>query len=435
VIQPVNDPPAFTSQPVTLAVVQEDYQYTVTTSDPDGDKVTVTAPVKPSWANLSTPGNNGVSRLHGRPPAGALGNFNVRLQASDGTATVEQAFVLYVNVRPVLRSLEVATQEDAPLVLNGEFFGQGCTDGNGNALQSVRITGVPASGKLLLAAQELKAGDTVAATSLTGLKYQPAANYFGRDAFTWNAYDGYHFSTAPARVDIVVVPVNDPPKLILTNDTLRYEVNGEPALVAEFAEIEDVDNDSLTGATVGFHPAGYRLPMDVLLHEVPRNLRAAFDIQSGILRFTGLAPLSDYRAALRSVRYVHQNTVDPLLEQKSIYFTLDDGESDAVPVDKIVVLQYTFVEFDIPSGFTPNGDQANDKWVIDRPGGGLEDMKEAIISVYNKQGVLVYRATGFDRPWDGTMNGELLPADTYYFTIDLRLRSKKTYRGVVTILR
>jgi gliding motility-associated-like protein len=99
------------------------------------------------------------------------------------------------------------------------------------------------------------------------------------------------------------------------------------------------------------------------------------------------------------------------------------------------MLQYTFIEFDIPSGFTPNGDMANDTWVIERPGGGLEDMNDAIISVYNKQGVLVYRAKGFDRPWDGTLNGKSLPADTYFYTIDLQLRSRKTYKGIVTILR
>jgi gliding motility-associated-like protein len=139
--------------------------------------------------------------------------------------------------------------------------------------------------------------------------------------------------------------------------------------------------------------------------------------------------------ALRSVRYIHRNTIDPLLAPKTLYFTVHDGETESAPKEKVIILEYTFVEFEIPSGFTPNGDQANDTWIIDRPGGGLEEMDKAIISVYNKQGVLVFRTKGFDRPWDGTMNGDLLPADSYFFTIDLQLRNRKTYKGIVTILR
>jgi gliding motility-associated-like protein len=124
-----------------------------------------------------------------------------------------------------------------------------------------------------------------------------------------------------------------------------------------------------------------------------------------------------------------------LLEPKGVYFLVNDGDVESVAKDKVIMLKYTFIEFDIPSGFTPNGDQSNDVWVINRPGGGLEEMDEAIISVYNKRGVLVFRTKGFDRPWDGTMSGEVLPADTYFYTIDLNLRNRKTYKGIVTLLR
>jgi gliding motility-associated-like protein len=98
------------------------------------------------------------------------------------------------------------------------------------------------------------------------------------------------------------------------------------------------------------------------------------------------------------------------------------------------MLQYTFIELEIPSGFTPNGDLANDKWVISRPG-GIEKLKDAEIKIFNKRGIQVFRTNGFDQPWDGTLNGEVLPADTYFYMIDLNLRSKKTYRGVVILLR
>ena len=50
--------------------------------------------------------------------------------------------------------------------------------------------------------------------------------------------------------------------------------------------------------------------------------------------------------------------------------------------------------------------------------------------------LLVYEAVGLGNPWDGTYNGERLPVDTYYYTIDLQLSFiKKIYKGAVTILR
>jgi len=48
----------------------------------------------------------------------------------------------------------------------------------------------------------------------------------------------------------------------------------------------------------------------------------------------------------------------------------------------------------------------------------------------------VYEATGLDTEWDGRHRGDVLPTDTYYYTIDLNLPyTNATYKGMVTILR
>jgi len=57
-----------------------------------------------------------------------------------------------------------------------------------------------------------------------------------------------------------------------------------------------------------------------------------------------------------------------------------------------------------------------------------------VIKVFNHRGLTVYESTGFENPWDGTFKGELLPVDTYFYTIDLKLLNQKTYKGTVTIL-
>lgn len=432
-IQPVNDPPLFTSRPVVVAAINEAYEYRITAMDPDGENVTFAAAAKPAWATL-TPGANGVAILQGKPPAGAAGSVAVTLQVKDATTTVEQAFDIYVNVRPLLTPLSMIIEEDNPAVFPAGFFESGYTDPNDNPLVAIQLTTLPVSGKLFLAGSEVMTGDTIQASSLAGLSYQPDEHYFGPDFLGWNAFDGYHFSLIPARVDLSILPINDPPVIIFQRDTLAYEVNGEPDFIAPLLDIIDPDDDTLSHAVVGFHPRNFHPQVDRLEFENTTAIKASYDFQAGVLTLTGAASVSEYRDALRAVSYLHQNTTDPLLEPKTVYFTVHDGEDVSESRDKVIMLQYTFVELEIPGGFTPNGDNANDTWIINRPG-GVEDMNDAIISVYNKRGLLVFRTRGFDRPWDGTMDGELLPADSYFFTIDLQLRNKKTYKGVVTILR
>lgn len=434
VVQPVNDQPAFLSTPVVVAAVNEDYEYRVSASDPDKEKITLAAPVKPAWASLVAAGE-GQAILKGKPSATSVGNVPVTLQVKDATATVEQSFSIYVNVRPELTSLAISTEEDHAVTFPTGLFNSGYTDANENQMVSIQVTTIPVSGALSVAGVGVKVGDTIAVTSLSQLLYTPNPDFSGTDFFGWNASDGYHSSLTPARVDISVLAVNDPPEIVFHQDTLLYEVNGEPALLAPLIDIVDPDDDTLTHATIGFHAGKYSIETDLLSVGNSGNIKASYDFQAGVLQLTGVASIEEYKLAIRSITYLHQNTIDPLLEPRLVYFIVNDGETESVPKDKVIMLQYTFVEFDIPSGFTPNGDQANDTWIIDRPGGGLEEMDNAIISVYNKQGVLVFRTKGFERPWDGTMNGALLPADSYYFTIDLQLRNKKTYKGVVTILR
>jgi gliding motility-associated-like protein len=434
VVQPVNDPPVFTSQPEIVAVVNERYAYRVVASDADGDALAFSAALKPAWASLSASGN-GVAILTGIPPSGATGNMDFSLQVKDALVSVSQNFSVYVNMRPVISALGLATEEDTPLGFPASLFISGYTDGNENDLRAVQVTSLPGSGILELAGARVKPGDTIPVASLSGLIYTPDENLYGADSFGWKAFDGYHFSLTAAAVQISVLPVNDPPQVIFLHDTLRYEVNGETALLSPLADIIDPDDDTLTRATISFHSRNYRPEFDLLEFQNTAGIRGNYNFQSGVLEFSGVAPLADYRTALRSIRYLHQNTLDPILEPKAASFVVHDHETAGPAKDKVIILQYTFIEFEIPSGFTPNGDNANDTWLIDRPGGGLDEMDHAIISIYNKQGVLVYRRRGFDEAWDGTMNGELLPADTYFFTIDLQLRNKKTYKGIVTLLR
>jgi hypothetical protein len=92
----VNDVPAFTSTPVTSALKDRLYNYTVTVSDVDaGDTLSITAPALPAWLTLTDHGD-GTATLSGTPGDAELGEHGVALEVTDGTVVVSQPFIITV---------------------------------------------------------------------------------------------------------------------------------------------------------------------------------------------------------------------------------------------------------------------------------------------------------------------------------------------------
>jgi gliding motility-associated-like protein len=72
---------------------------------------------------------------------------------------------------------------------------------------------------------------------------------------------------------------------------------------------------------------------------------------------------------------------------------------------------------DLPTGFTPNGDGANDYFIIP----GLENYPDNLLEVFNRWGNKVWETKGYTNNWSGTnSNQEQLPEGTYYiiFTVN-----------------
>ncbi len=85
-------------------------------------------------------------------------------------------------------------------------------------------------------------------------------------------------------------------------------------------------------------------------------------------------------------------------------------------------------KFPVPNAFSPNNDGRNDTWEIPN----IEKYPDCKIVIFNRWGNEVFQSTGYRSPWDGTLNGSLLPADTYYYT--LRLSPEHTpVKGSVVI--
>ncbi len=106
-----NDAPSITSSAVTSATEDSAYSYTVETSDPESQEVTVSCTTCPNWLSIS----NGV--LSGTPDNSDVGDNAVTLSATDGTTAVTQSFTIAVaNVNSMGSvSLSGTTTEDQTL--------------------------------------------------------------------------------------------------------------------------------------------------------------------------------------------------------------------------------------------------------------------------------------------------------------------------------
>jgi gliding motility-associated-like protein len=83
----------------------------------------------------------------------------------------------------------------------------------------------------------------------------------------------------------------------------------------------------------------------------------------------------------------------------------------------------------IPTAISPNGDGANDTWMIE----GLDLYPDAEVEIYNRWGALLFSEKGYQHDWGGTFQDEALPAGVYYFVV--KVSEEEVYTGSITVLR
>ncbi len=117
------------------------------------------------------------------------------------------------------------------------------------------------------------------------------------------------------------------------------------------------------------------------------------------------------------------------------YFACDDG-SPSLCTQATVVLR---VSSGVPKGFSPNGDNTNDEWIIS----GLEEFPMNTVVVLNRYGDIIYEIKGYDnssRVWRGEVNRGIklgsgdLPDGTYFYVIDFG-DGQSAEKGFVMIKR
>ncbi len=106
------------------------------------------------------------------------------------------------------------------------------------------------------------------------------------------------------------------------------------------------------------------------------------------------------------------------------------------PLNDSTIKPETLSPLYIYNGLTPNGDENNDFWLIER----IEQSSPNNINIFDRMGKLVWNTTNYDnisRVWKGQMNNDkILPAGTYFYTIEYtNNKSTKTLEGWVQLIK
>jgi gliding motility-associated-like protein len=112
--------------------------------------------------------------------------------------------------------------------------------------------------------------------------------------------------------------------------------------------------------------------------------------------------------------------------------TMPPNTGTEKPLDPVVIVQpdpTNTSDFTIPEGFSPNGDNINDAFVV-KNGKGIKFSLE----IFNRYGGLMYSNSDYRNDWKGTNpDGQDLPAGTYFYVI--KTAEGKSYSKFLTLVR
>lgn len=276
----------------------------------------------------------------------------ISFTVTDGTAnsnTVTRSVVVSpVNDAPVLASIEAVTlaytEEQAPTVITTSLT---LADVDNTTISSatVQITGNYQNGQDVLAFTPASGitGTFTAASGMLALNgvasladYETAlrsATYVNTNTgnpstavrtVSFRINDGTANSNTVTRT-ITITPVNDAPVLSSVEATpLAYSEGQAAAVISAAINATDVDNANLTGGTIQI--TGNHVPAeDVLTFTAANGITGAYDAATGTMTLTGTASVTNYRNALRTVRYQNTNNNDPSTATRVVSFALTDG--------------------------------------------------------------------------------------------------------------
>ncbi|MEO5329138.1 MAG: DUF4347 domain-containing protein [Magnetococcus sp. THC-1_WYH] len=134
------------------------------------------------------------------------------------------------------------------------------------------------------------------------------------------------FSTVADTATIIATEINDAPTLA-SGGTRVFTEGSAATVIHSTLTLGDVDDLNIAGATVrisGHYVSGE----DVLAFTNQSGITGSWNAATGTMTLTGSATKVQYRTALRSVTYENINTDKPDIGNRTVTWTITDGNSD-----------------------------------------------------------------------------------------------------------
>jgi gliding motility-associated-like protein len=234
--------------------------------------------------------------------------------------------------------------------------------------------------------------------------YVPNADYFGPDKFTYRLCDDGDNSSpsecSTATAQLVVRPVNDSPVVRADEATTPRKTS---VTIVVLANDTDVEGDKLS----------------VSLVSMPGHGTATL-ASDGSFTYT---PAADFYGTDTFLYQACDQATPPACAQGLVTIRVIQTVEDVV----------------IYEGISPNGDEANDVWLIDN----IENYPNNLVRLFNRWGDLVFEQRGYDNldyVWKGNANrGPILgdgqlPDGTYFYHVNLG-NGSPVRKGYVVINR
>ena len=225
---PLTDQSSYEDQPWSFAIPAETFA--------DGDALTLSATLSdgsalPGWLSFDAASRT----FSGTPPQEFSGTLDLKVTASDGSASVSDTFTLTINAvndAPVaVADTGFVTNEDVALTITAASLLGNDTDVEDDTLTIQSVQGA--------------VNGTVALDINGDVVFTPTANYNGPASFTYTVSDGIG-GTSTAQVDLTIDPVSDAPMVAVPLSDQSSDEDQPWSFVVPAGTFDDADGDALT---------------------------------------------------------------------------------------------------------------------------------------------------------------------------------------------
>jgi hypothetical protein len=227
-----------------------------------------------------------INNLVFEPADNYNGFTSFQWNGSDGLAYAENPAFVNINLAPVNDAPTVSAftkggLEDTEVVFAASDFSPAFNDIDGDALNQIRVTSLPAvgAGVLKFNGVNVTLNQTIQSSDLSNLIFVPAANFNGNASFGWRGFDAALESATAATLTLSITAVNDAPSFVKGADQAVLEDVGART-VTSWATVLSKGPADEAGQTLNF--------------TISNNNNALFSVQpavaaNGTLTFTPAA--------------------------------------------------------------------------------------------------------------------------------------------------